>query len=332
MRYTKPLLSFFSIVIFLLGFFISPFENDFLFTVSAITFAFLLVGLDFKIITGNFQIVLIFIYAISLGIYMDVNLNEFGFYTIIFITVAIMTVLRQIFMPLMTYIRWIWVEPLFLGFATFLLFFYGILTEDLLSINVFNVSFLTFLPAFALVFGYVQDSFKIKNKVKFGYKVKIGQKAPDFSLKNQYGQVFNLEENLGGMNLMLIFVRGDWCPGCHIMLRTYNKYAEKFKEKNVFVVAIGPDDIDVNKTMVEKLGIGYQLLSDDLQKVSSQYGVVYNNPVLEKAQANYEEGIPLPASFLLDKKGIVKFVSRPERVGEFLSPNLIAEVLDDLEK
>lgn len=84
--------------------------------------------------------------------------------------------------------------------------------------------------------------------------------------------------------------------------------------------------------MVEKLGIGYQLLSDDLQKVSSQYGVVYNNPIIETAQANYEEGIPLPASFLLDKKGIVRFVSRPERVGEFLSPNLIAEVLDDLEK
>jgi hypothetical protein len=56
---------------------------------------------------------------------------------------------------------------------------------------------------------------------------------------------------------------------------------------------------------------------------------VYNNPIIETA-IDYAKGIPLPASFLLDKDGVVRYVSRPDRIGEFLDPTLIFGVLDQL--
>jgi peroxiredoxin len=329
-KYNKPYLTLLSLILFFSAFFIKGTLKDDILTISAFTFAFLFVSLDFKLITGNLQIILIFLYGITIGVFMDIAFSEFGFYTSIFTTVAVFTVLRQVFMPQMTYINWIWVEPLFLVIATFLFFYYGLLTKELFEINLYNISFLAFSPAYTIVGGYVQDSFQIKKKVRFGYKVKVGDIAPDFKLINQFDQPFGLHENLGEKNFMLIFVRGDWCPACHIMLRTYNKYSDKFKEKNVFVVAIGPDNIDVNKNMVEKLGIGYELLSDTNQKTSDMYGVIYENSIIEEFQANYDKGIPLPASFLIGKDGKVIYVSRPEKVGEFLNPNQIGSILDDL--
>jgi peroxiredoxin len=99
----------------------------------------------------------------------------------------------------------------------------------------------------------------------------------------------------------------------------------------VHVLAIGPDDISVNKDMVQRIGVKFRMLSDDKQAVSGRYGVVYSNPVIE-AGLDYAEGIPLPASFLVDAQGIVRYVSRPDRVGEFLDPELIFGVLEQLPK
>jgi peroxiredoxin len=104
---------------------------------------------------------------------------------------------------------------------------------------------------------------------------------------------------------------------------------ERFREKNVYAMAIGPDPIGVNREMVEKLGLEFKVLSDEKQKTAMIYGVqldTYDNDFADK----YEEGIPLPASFLVDKDGIVRYISRPDRVGEFLDPRTIFPIIDKL--
>jgi len=138
-----------------------------------------------------------------------------------------------------------------------------------------------------------------------------------------------LSDCRGKHPVLLIFVRGDWCPGCDMMLRTYERNRRVFQTKGVHVLGIGPDDISVNKDMVERIGVGFRMLSDDQQEVSRRYGVVCNNAALEMA-VDYAKGIPLPASFLADVDGTVRYVSSPERVGEFLNPELIFSTLQAL--
>ena len=94
-------------------------------------------------------------------------------------------------------------------------------------------------------------------------------------------------------------------------------------------MAIGPDPVGVNKQMVEKLGVEFKVLSDDKQRTAMNYGIQlrdYDNDFAEK----YQEGIPLPASFLVDRNSIVRYVSRPDKVGEFLNPSLIFPILETL--
>jgi peroxiredoxin len=180
-----------------------------------------------------------------------------------------------------------------------------------------------------LALGIWKDKIQLLNFTKGGYKIAIGTEAPDFSLPDQNGKFVELSSFRGHRHLLLIFVRGDWCPGCHMMLRTYQKEAEKFKTKNIYAIAIGPDPIGVNREMVLKLGLDFEVLSDEKQKTAMVYGVQldkYDNDFAEK----YEEGIPLPASFLIDKRGIVQYVSRPDKVGEFLDPRTIFPIIDKL--
>jgi len=284
--------------------------------------------LEFKKYTSDFQFGMLVACSAFIGITLDLLFNTWPALTFAMLICGFSTVARQAWMQRFTYVDLLWVEPVILLVAGVLIG--SSLWGRPLIWQLWLIPALPFTAASALAFGYVQDGIMIKRNVRFGYRIQPGRVAPDFELPDQDGTPIKLSDYKGRHPVLLIFVRGDWCPGCHMMLRTYERGHERFLEKGIHVLAIGPDNIAVNKDMVRRIGVGYRLLSDDRQEVSGRYGVVYNNPLIEKMGVNYTEGIPLPASFLVDKDGMVRYVSRPDRVGEFLDPELIFNVLEEL--
>lgn len=283
--------------------------------------------LEFKKYTSHFQFTVILIAAVALGVLLDLRYSTWPVMTFALLLAGTASIARQAFMQQFTYVNLLWADTgmavlalgLFLFTALGQPFQWDLWLGPLLSIGF----------ALGLTFSYVQDARHMRKSTRFGYKVQPGSTAIDFELPDQDGSMVRLSDFTGKHPVLLIFVRGDWCPGCHMMLRTYERNRQRFLEKGVHVVAVGPDDIEVNRDMVARIGVGFRMLSDSTQEVSSRYGVVYSNPVIELG-VDYAEGIPLPASFLIDAAGVVRYVSRPDRVGEFLDPELIFGVLDQL--
>lgn len=283
--------------------------------------------LEFKKYTSNFQFGMLLISGTALGIALDFRFTDWPWLTLALFIAASATIARQAFMSFFTYVNWLWVDT---GKAILAVALYGIaIWGTPFSWELWLLPVVPLACATGLTFSYVQDAYHMRKRTRFGYRVQHGKQAPEFELPDQEGKSVRLSDYRGKHPVLLIFVRGDWCPGCHMMLRTYERNRSRFMEKGVHVLGIGPDDISVNKDMVQRIGVSYRMLSDDGQHVSTQYGVVYNNPVIELS-IDYSEGIPLPASFLVDKDGIVRYVSRPDRVGEFLDPELIFKVLNEI--
>ena len=288
--------------------------------------AFVFGGLDLKKYTGRYQFMLIPASGLLLGAGLDRYAGTLPLFTATMLLCAAALLIRQFFMQKMTLVKFLWAEPALMAIAWTL--FFSAVFGGPFQWETGLLPLMVLLPSTGLAVGYAMDGRMIKQQVSQGYRIKVGAAAPEFELPDQEGRPVRLSD-YRGHPVMLVFIRGDWCPGCHMMLRTYEKGRERFMEKGVHVLGIGPDSIDVNKDMMERLGVGYRMLSDAGQKLSSKYGVVYSNPSLE-SMIKYEDGIPLPASFLLDQYGIVRYVSRPDRVGEFLDPSLIFGVLDEL--
>jgi|JI10StandDraft_1071094.scaffolds.fasta_scaffold40972_3 peroxiredoxin len=283
--------------------------------------------LEFKKYTSNFQFVMIMVTGTALGVALDLLHGDWPWLTFSLALASSSIIVRQVFMSYFTYVDLLWVDS---GKALVAIACYIVAIHD--TSFVWDLWLLPILPlacAIGLTLSYIQDAGRMRKLTRNGYRVQIGKPAPAFELPDQSGSIVKLADYVGKHPVLLIFVRGDWCPGCHMMLRTYERNRTKFMEKGVHVLGIGPDDISVNKDMVERIGVGYRMLSDDKQEVSSQYGVVYSNPLLE-ATVDYAEGIPLPASFLVDIDGTIRYASRPDRVGEFLDPELIFGVLDGI--
>jgi len=178
---------------------------------------------------------------------------------------------------------------------------------------------------------YQMEGTKLLRNARKGYNVETGKEAPDFELLDHTNQPVRISSFRGERNVLLLFVRGDWCPHCHMMLRTYQKNVHRFVEKNILLIAVGPDPTGVNRDMVEKLGLDFRLLSDENMAIATVYGIRIADFDNKFATKYAQEGLPLPASFLIDKKGVVRYTSRPDRVGEFLDPNTIFPVLERLE-
>lgn len=292
-----------------------------------IAFAYWGAMVEFIKYTSRFQFGLMTLAGALLGLLLDLQGTGFPVMTLILTAAVLATTLRQAKMQVFTYVNHTWMEP------TLMIIAIGLYVMNALRPGIGWQSVVLPVPSLLFAIGltvlYVQDGRLLRRQARGGYRIHPGHAAPDFELPDQTGAGVRLSSYIGKHPVLLIFVRGDWCPGCHILLRTYERNRERFMARGVHVLGIGPDSIDVNKDMVERIGVGYKLLSDQGQRTSQRYGVIYSNPILESG-LDYEEGIPLPASFLVDIDGVVRYVSRPDQVGEFLDPTLIFGVLDAL--
>ncbi len=277
--------------------------------------------------TSWYQFITVFCSALLIGISLDLPFDHFPLLTFALLFAGFGSILRIVFFTTFSYTGYSWFEPLMFCLA-FICYLAG---NIIFPYGWQGWAFPSLIILFAGVLGW--GILKDKKQLKIhsgGYRVQIGKPANEFALPDQNGEIVKLSDFKDKRHLLLIFVRGDWCPGCHMMLRTYEKNNDKFQSKNILVMAIGPDPIGVNKGMVEKLGLDFKVLADEGQRTAMVYGVQlkeYDNDFAEK----YEEGIPLPASFLIDKTGVVRYVSRPDKVGEFLNPSLIFPIIEELD-
>jgi peroxiredoxin len=188
------------------------------------------------------------------------------------------------------------------------------------ALPLFPMSYCTFL---ALATAFTKGKYACKETKN----APVGSKVPDFSLPDTTGNTVSLSDFAGKNHVLLIFVRGDWCPTCHIMIRAYEMNRDKFLQKGIIPIGISPDSSEINKEMVERLGGRNMLLTDSKQEVATKYGILFKG---NNSATDYEQGIILPAAFLIDKNGILRYMSRPDNAGEFLSPMLIFPIIESL--
>jgi PAS domain S-box-containing protein len=279
--------------------------------------------------TSWYQFLNVLAAALIVGFSIDLPNEHFPLTAFSLLLMACVAIVRILFFRTFSYTSYSWFEP-----VTLVISFLVYLTSNFIFHHDWR-GYLIPLPIliFDAVFtwGTIKDKNQLLKNSRGGYRVHVGKEANEFELPDQDGNTVKLSDFKNQRHVLLIFVRGDWCPGCHMMLRAYEKNNDKFKAQNVLVMAIGPDPVGVNRGMVEKLGLDFKVLSDEGQRTAMTYGVQlkeYDNDFAEK----YEEGIPLPASFLIDKDSVVRYVSRPDKVGEFLNPSLIFPIVDQLDK
>lgn len=144
----------------------------------------------------------------------------------------------------------------------------------------------------------------------------IGVFAPPFELLNvKTEQWTKLSDYVGVRPVVLAFTRifteKHYCPLCYPHILAMNQAYEQFLQRGAEVLMITSTDEQQSKIVAQDLGLKMPLLSDPTCRVFRSY------------KLGQALGAPLPAQFVLDQTGSIRF----RHLFSFLEPNASVERL-----
>ncbi len=154
----------------------------------------------------------------------------------------------------------------------------------------------------------------------------VGEKVPDFDLKDQNGAARNLESIMGPKGAMIVFVRSaDWCPYCKTQLVELQSQLKEMQARGLGVASISYDAPPLIAAFAKQRGITYPMLSDFGSATIKRYGILNplpelalnakgDDPELKAEVAKYvsgfgarkeQIGMAFPGAFFVDRQGRV---------------------------
>lgn len=150
--------------------------------------------------------------------------------------------------------------------------------------------------------------------------LKVGDAAPMFTAKDQNGKIVKLKQALKKGPVVLLFYRGQWCPFCNKQLSHFSDSLQMLIAKGASVLAITPETEENVKKTVEKTKSSFPVLEDEGMAIMKMYKVnfaVDGNTIakykgygidFDKANGSNGANLPVPATYIIGKDGIVKYV------------------------
>lgn len=148
-----------------------------------------------------------------------------------------------------------------------------------------------------------------------------GVAAPSFTARNADGSDFFFDPSSLDRPAMLIFYRGGWCPYCNRHLAELRHVVPELEQRGMdvyFLSADSPANLasalhgdaegldytllsDARLGAAEAFGLAFRV-SDDYYRQAKEYGLD-----LEEASGETHHALPIPAAYLIDTEGTIRF-------------------------
>jgi peroxiredoxin len=170
-----------------------------------------------------------------------------------------------------------------------------------------------------------------------------GDMATDFTLPNQHGRIVRLSDRLAHGPVVLLFVRGGWCPFCTLTLRAYQAALPAIQAAGGDLMAITPQPSDTCCVMAERDLLAFPTLSDHGNVIADAYGVAYElAPALRsiytrighdlpRVNGTGDWRVPLPATFVIGVDGRVVTAHVEPVAHRRLEPQAVVRTLEHLQ-
>ena len=163
--------------------------------------------------------------------------------------------------------------------------------------------------------------------------LKPGDRMPEFVLPDTAGNLVGSADLIARGPLVVVFFRGDWCPFCRMTLVALNEAMPAIAATGGSLVALTPDTGEHTHATFHDLGLTFPVLSDIDSATAVEFGTNYLVPdaMRQVQEANgldlavrHGDGawfLPMPATFIADRHGVLRFVYASGDVTDRLEPD-----------
>ena len=147
--------------------------------------------------------------------------------------------------------------------------------------------------------------------------LKVGDTAPDFTLKTADREDWRLSDFRGKKNVVLAFVPFAFSSVCSAQLPSYEAELDRFKDLDTEVVSISMDSTHALTAWAKSMGTSFPLLSDFYPQgqVVDLYGM------------RHQAGMAERALFAIDKEGVIRAIEIQDSPGNMPDNENLFEAL-----
>lgn len=153
--------------------------------------------------------------------------------------------------------------------------------------------------------------------------IEIGQSAPEFSLFDTDKNKVSLS-SFRGKNVLILFFPQAFTGVCTKELCAIRDDISRYNNANAEVLGISVDSVFTLGKFKDEQKYNFPLLSDFNKEVSSLFGTIYTDWILEM------KGVSKRSAFIVDKAGIIKYAEVMESAGDLPNFEAINKTLEQL--
>lgn len=129
---------------------------------------------------------------------------------------------------------------------------------------------------------------------------------------------FHLQEKLDSGEVVIIFIRGQWCPYCNRHMAALQDSLSLIHEKGASLVVVSPDKPEYLAITQEKAHAEFTLIYDSAYQIMKQFDVLFLpsdkiltryakffGNTLKESHSDESQQLPVPATFVLNQEGII---------------------------
>ena len=172
--------------------------------------------------------------------------------------------------------------------------------------------------------------------------INVNSPFPSFDLVNSNNELRSLKTYLANGPLVISFYRGAWCPYCNLEINALQKNLPEINAAGAQLIAISPQMPDKSIEQVNSSKLSFDVLSDPANQLAKECGLVFTlpeslRPIYEaweidipdhNADSTFE--LPIPATYIVDTSGVVRYAFVDMDYTKRLEPNIIIEQLRTL--
>jgi peroxiredoxin Q/BCP len=147
-------------------------------------------------------------------------------------------------------------------------------------------------------------------------ELKVGDKAPEFSLQASDGKTYTLSQFKGKQPVVIAWFPKAFTGGCTAECKSLREHSTALKELKAAYFTASTDEVAKNTEFAKSLDLDYPILSDPEKEVAKAYGVVHEGRAVAERW-----------TFYIDKEGVIKAIDKTIKTAQ-AGPDVAAKIKD----
>jgi len=153
-----------------------------------------------------------------------------------------------------------------------------------------------------------------------------GQPLPDFQAVDESGDPVRSTE-LHGTAVVMIFVRGNWCPFCSSQVANLTVHYKGIIDLGARLILVTPTPLETTRRVAEFFEVEFDFWLDNDLSVIKQLGLLLESGVPKDHRKEYGENTVWPTALVIDRNGIIRYSELSKFIADRPNPETLLKEL-----